>query len=146
MELEPGHVYVIPPDARMAMVDGRVRVDKRPTDGGPHMPIDYFFDSLASAYQQRAIAVVLSGTASDGTRGLEAVKAAGGITFAQDVREAKFEGMPRAAIACARVSWTSYCRGADRRRVDAPRPASPSCWERPDRQNRRAIKIGRPTT
>src|SRR6185312_13240551 len=64
-----------------------------------YTPIDHFFGALAAAYQERAIAIVLSGTASDGAMGLGAVKAAGGITFVQDPNEAKFDSMPRAAMA-----------------------------------------------
>jgi two-component system CheB/CheR fusion protein len=103
MRLEPGHIYVIPADARMAVVDGHLKVGHRPTDRSQYTPIDHFFESLASGYQERAIAVVLSGTASDGAAGLAAVKAAGGLTLVQDPGEAKFDGMPRAAIATGAV-------------------------------------------
>src|SRR4029077_13277984 len=65
---------------------------------GRYLPIDHFFLSLAEHRGNRAIGVVLSGNASDGTLGLKAIKAAGGITFAQDEASAKFPGMPRSAI------------------------------------------------
>ncbi len=103
MRLEPGHIYVIPADARMAVVDGRLKVGHRPTDHSQYTPIDHFFESLARGYQEHAVAVVLSGTASDGAAGLAAVKAAGGVTLVQDPGEAKFDGMPRAAIATGAV-------------------------------------------
>ena len=99
MEIEAGHVYVIPPDAQMGVVDGKLQVGQRPSDRTQYTPIDYFFGTLATFYQERGIAVVLSGTASDGALGLASVKAAGGITFVQDPAEAKFDSMPRAAIA-----------------------------------------------
>ncbi len=99
MEIEPAHVYVIPPDARMGIADGRLQVEERPKDKTQYTPIDYFFKSLAAHFQERAIAIVLSGTASDGALGLAEVKAAGGITFVQEPTEAKFDSMPRAAIA-----------------------------------------------
>ena len=99
MEIEAGHVYVIPPDAQMGVVDGKLQVGQRPNDRTQYTPIDYFFGTLAKFYQERGIAVVLSGTASDGALGLASVKAAGGITFVQDPAEAKFDSMPRAAIA-----------------------------------------------
>ena len=73
MEIEPGHVYVTPPDARMGVVNGKLSVGQRPTDKSQYTPIDYFFGAMASYYQERAIAVVLSGTASDGALGLGAV-------------------------------------------------------------------------
>jgi two-component system CheB/CheR fusion protein len=99
MQIEAGHVYVTPPDAQMGIVNGRLSVGQRPLDSSQYTPIDYFFGALANHYQERAIAVVLSGTASDGAVGLGAVKAAGGITFVQDPTQAKFDGMPRAAVA-----------------------------------------------
>jgi two-component system CheB/CheR fusion protein len=99
MEIEAGHVYVIPPDSQMGVVDGKLQVGQRPTDKSQYKPIDYFFAAMAAFYQERAIAVVLSGTASDGALGLGGVKAAGGITFVQDPTEAKFDSMPRAAMA-----------------------------------------------
>ena len=66
---------------------------------GPHLPVDYFFRSLADDQGPRAIGVVLSGTGTDGTFGLTAIKEAGGITFAQDPATAKYDGMPRSALA-----------------------------------------------
>jgi two-component system CheB/CheR fusion protein len=99
IEIEAGHVYVTPPNARMGVTDGKLRVLQRPSDKSQFTPIDYFFGAMAAHYQERGIAVVLSGTASDGALGLGAVKAAGGITFVQDPTEAKYDGMPRAAIA-----------------------------------------------
>ncbi|HEX4406540.1 MAG TPA: chemotaxis protein CheB [Polyangia bacterium] len=103
MRIEPGHVYVIPPDARMSVIDGKLRVGRRPSDASQYTPLDHFLRSLADVYVERSIAVVLSGTASDGAAGVTAVKAAGGITFAQDPEEAKFDGMPRAAIATGAI-------------------------------------------
>src|SRR6185437_6616827 len=97
-QVEPDHVYIIPPNARMAIQDGMLELSPREEDRGRNMPIDYFFSSLAEARQGRSVGVVLSGAASDGTLGLEAIKGAGGITFAQD-HSAKFDGMPRSAIA-----------------------------------------------
>ncbi|HEX3904461.1 MAG TPA: chemotaxis protein CheB [Polyangia bacterium] len=99
MAIERGHVYVNPPDARMGIADGKLQIRQRPIDKSQYTPIDYFFGMLAAQYQERAIGIVLSGTASDGALGLGAVKAGGGITFVQDPAEAKFDGMPRAAIA-----------------------------------------------
>src|SRR2546426_10869717 len=70
---------------------------------GQHMPIDYFLRSLAQDRGPKAIGVILSGTASNGAQGLEAIKAAGGITFAQDEKSARFAGMPQWAIAAGCV-------------------------------------------
>src|SRR5207249_1054478 len=68
-------------------------------------PIDFFLESLAHAQQSRAIGVILSGTATDGTLGLSAIKAEGGITFAQDEKSAKYDSMPRSAIASGSVDF-----------------------------------------
>ena len=101
--VEPNHVYVIPPDRSMIIGDGALQL--LPREGGAmHRPIDQFFRSLASERRHRAIGVVLSGTATDGTLGLEAIKAEGGITFAQDAT-AQQEGMPRSAIASGCVDF-----------------------------------------
>ena len=74
-------------------------------DGVQHMPIDHFFQSLAEKEGSRSIGVILSGVATDGTLGLAAIKAAGGITFAQDVESAKYDGMPHSAIAAGCVDF-----------------------------------------
>jgi two-component system CheB/CheR fusion protein len=98
---EPDRVYVIPPDRDMVIAKGVLRLVPREA-GGQHRPIDHFFHSLAVDQAHRAIGVVLSGTASDGTLGLREIKAAGGITFAQD-DTAQHQGMPTSAVAAGCV-------------------------------------------
>jgi two-component system CheB/CheR fusion protein len=99
LEIEPNQLYVIPPDAALDIANQTLRVTPRaPTSSGPHMPIDHFLLSLAHERGSRAIGVVLSGAGSDGAAGLDAVKTAGGVTFAQDPATAKFDSMPEAAI------------------------------------------------
>ena len=95
---EANHVYVIPPQSNLGISDGVLHTPPRP-DSGRNMPIDSFLRALAADRGSKALGVVLSGTASDGTLGLQAIKAAGGITFAQEKRTAKFDGMPGSAIA-----------------------------------------------
>ena len=102
MQAAPNRVYVIPPNSNISIHKGVLHVEPRPA-GTPHMPIDYFFRSLAEDQGSRAIGVVLSGTASDGTQGLKAIKAEGGITFAQTPESAKYDGMPRSAISAGCV-------------------------------------------
>ena len=97
-ELQPDHVYVIPANTNLLIKDGVLRLGPRVMVHGQHMPIDNFFRSLAERVGQRAIGVVLSGTAADGTEGCRAIKAAGGLTFAQDEESAKYDSMPRSAI------------------------------------------------
>src|SRR5688572_2873361 len=106
VRLQRDHVYVIPPNAQMVLDGSALHLTPRPGDRTAHTPIDSFFTSLAAAARDHAIAVVLSGTASDGAVGIRDVKAAGGITFAQTPASAKFDGMPRAAIATGVVDVT----------------------------------------
>jgi two-component system CheB/CheR fusion protein len=96
--IEANHVYVIAPRYNLGISAGVLHTPPRPASGC-NMPIDSFLCDLALDRGKQALGVVLSGTASDGTLGLQAIKAAGGITFAQDARTAKFDGMPRSAIA-----------------------------------------------
>jgi two-component system CheB/CheR fusion protein len=95
-QVEPNHIYVIPPDRRMCILNGGLRLVPREERGEPRS-IDYFLHSLAEDQGALAIGVVLSGTATDGTLGLEEIKVAGGITFAQD-DTAQESSMPRSAI------------------------------------------------
>ncbi|MCK8495740.1 PAS domain S-box protein [Spirosoma sp. RP8] len=97
MRVEPNQVYIIPPDQDLEVLDGVLTLKPRESRSSIHMPIDQFFLSLAERQKEGSIAVVLSGAASDGTLGMRAIKAAGGITFAQD-ETARFQSMPRSAI------------------------------------------------
>ena len=101
--VEPDHVYVIPPNTTMELQDGHLRLVTR--ERGLHLPIDIFFRSLAKVQGSRAIGVVLSGNASDGSLGIRAIKAEGGVTFAQDEATARFGGMPRNAMATGAVDY-----------------------------------------
>ncbi len=103
-KVEPNHVYVIPPAQNMVIERGGLRLFRR-KDPGMHHPIDLFFRSLAQEQHERSVGIVLSGTATDGTLGLEEIKAAGGITFAQD-DSAQHDGMPRSAVASGCVDFT----------------------------------------
>ncbi|MFD2572095.1 CheR family methyltransferase [Spirosoma soli] len=97
LRIEPNHLYVIPPDQDMEVIDGALTLLPRQAKSSMHMPIDQFFISLAERQKNSAIGIVLSGVASDGTLGLRAIKVAGGLTFAQD-GSARFQSMPRSAI------------------------------------------------
>jgi two-component system CheB/CheR fusion protein len=96
--LEANRIYVIPPKADLSVFHGTLYLTT-PVVVGPHFPIDHFFRSLADDQGAYAIGVVLSGTGTDGTFGLTAIKAAGGITFVQEPSSAKYDGMPRSALA-----------------------------------------------
>jgi two-component system CheB/CheR fusion protein len=105
MAVEPNRIYVIPPNTNMAILNGALQLMPRTETRGRHMSIDYFFRSLAEDKGSRAVGVVLSGADSDGSMGLQAIKAEGGITFAQEERTAKYDGMPRSAIATGAVDF-----------------------------------------
>ncbi len=97
MAVEPNHVYVIPPNAELTIANRVLRLTPRGQTPGPHMPIDRFLRSLAEECGSRAVGVILSGSGTDGAAGLQALKEAGGVTFAQDPATAEFPSMPRAA-------------------------------------------------
>jgi two-component system, chemotaxis family, CheB/CheR fusion protein len=103
--VEPNHVYVIPPNAKMVLDDGVLQLSPREKIFGKYMPGDAFFVSLAADRGHRSIAVVLSGGDGDGSLGLTAIKAAGGLTFAQCEGTAKFDSMPNAAVATGNVDF-----------------------------------------
>lgn len=98
MRVEPDHVYVIPPNKDLSLLNGALHLFDPVAPRGLRLPIDFFFRSLAQSESDRSIAVVLSGMGSDGTLGLQAVKEKSGIAFVQDPTTAKFDGMPRSAI------------------------------------------------
>ena len=94
----PGTIYVAPPNADITVVKGRFRISRPTNTIGPKPSVDRFFMSLAEDRRDHAIGIVLSGTGSDGAHGVKAIKAAGGISIAQDPKTAKYDSMPRAAI------------------------------------------------
>ncbi len=98
-ELQPDHIYLIPPKKNLTVYGGRLHLADKASNLTLHFPIDIFFNSLAEDRGEQTIAIVLSGTGSDGTRGIRAVKEQGGIIMVQDLNSAKFDGMPSNAIA-----------------------------------------------
>jgi two-component system, chemotaxis family, CheB/CheR fusion protein len=93
MEVMANNVYVIPPNTFMSLVDGHLKLAPRSITSIGNFAVDYFFTALAAIYKNNAVGIILSGTATDGTLGLKAIQAEGGITFAQD-ETAEFSGMP----------------------------------------------------
>ena len=104
MEVEANRVYVIPPGVTMSMAGGMLELSPRTEPRGQHRPIDHFLRTLAEEQGHRSIGVILSGTATDGTLGLQAIKAEGGITFAQD-DTAQHQSMPHSAVAAGCVDF-----------------------------------------
>ncbi|MEO6455125.1 MAG: chemotaxis protein CheB, partial [Ginsengibacter sp.] len=98
VKVKPDHIYVIPANKMLVATDGVLQLSARSAVSRQNLPIDIFFTSLAEVHQAQAIGVVLSGNGADGTEGLKAIKARGGLTFAQDAASAANDSMPRHAI------------------------------------------------
>ncbi len=105
MGIQPDHVYIIPPNRDMALMHGKLHLFEPAAPRGLRLPIDSFFRSLAQDLQERAICIVLSGTGTDGTLGLRAVKGAGGLAIVQDPESAGYDGMPRSALNTGMVDF-----------------------------------------
>ncbi len=98
MILEPNHVYVAPANRDLAILHGTIQLIEPIEAHGFRLPIDFFFKSLSADLGEKAICIILSGMASDGTAGLKAVKSELGMVMVQDPKSAKFDGMPSSAI------------------------------------------------
>ena len=103
MSLEKDAIYLIPPGKSMIVSNHKLLVTEQPTTRGLNLPIDDFLRSLAQDYGSRSIGIILSGTGSDGSRGVRAIQEAGGFVLVQEVESASFDGMPRAAIKTGQV-------------------------------------------
>ncbi|MCX8063065.1 MAG: PAS domain S-box protein, partial [Anaerolineales bacterium] len=98
MEVQANTIYLIPPKKNLTIFHGKLLLSEQDFSKGLNLPIDVFFRSLADDQGDKAIGIILSGTGSDGVRGLRAIKETGGISLVQSVESARFDGMPRAAI------------------------------------------------
>lgn len=98
IKVQANHVYIIPPNHNLTILHGVLNLMPRVETRGYQMAVDFFFQSLAEDQKHNAIGIILSGTAADGTKGLQAIKTEGGLTIVQDPTSAKYDGMPRSAI------------------------------------------------
>ena len=105
MVVQANCAYIIPPNHDMAFLNGALHLLEPSAPRGQRLPIDFFFRSLAQDQHERAIGIVLSGTGSDGTLGVRAIKAEGGMVMAQNPESTEFDGMPRSAIATGLVDY-----------------------------------------
>ena len=105
MKIEPNRVYLNPPDKNVVIINGTLQLLDPVRTGAVNLPIDCFFRSMAEDLGEQAICIILSGTATDGTLGLRTVKGEGGIAMVQDPDSAKYDGMPRSAIATGLVDF-----------------------------------------
>jgi len=103
VRVKPDHVYVVPPNQHLTMMDGEIAVTPNMAIEDRRAPVDIFFRTLAEIYGPRAVAVILSGTGANGSMGLKRVKEFGGAAFVQNPREAEFNEMGRNAIATGLV-------------------------------------------
>ncbi|MBW4541219.1 MAG: chemotaxis protein CheB [Myxacorys chilensis ATA2-1-KO14] len=101
--IEPGRVYIAPPDYHLLLDNGHIRLDRGPRENGHRPAVDVMFRSAAQSYGQRTIGVILSGMLDDGTAGLKLIKAHGGVAIVQDPNEALFDGMVTSAIKNVKV-------------------------------------------
>jgi two-component system CheB/CheR fusion protein len=107
MEVEPNCVYIIPPNADLAILHGKLQVLEPVAPRGLRTPIDLFFRHLAEDQKERAIGIILSGMGSDGTLGVRAIKEQFGMVMVQDPASAKYDGMPRSAINTGIVDYVA---------------------------------------
>ena len=105
MITKPNCVYIIPPNKNMAIINNTLQLFDITSPRGQNMPIDYFFRSLSVDQKHRAVCIVLSGTGSDGTLGLKAIKAEGGIAIAQNPESAEYDDMPTSALSTGLVDY-----------------------------------------
>jgi len=103
--VQPNCAYIIPPNRDMAFLNGTLQLLEPSAQRGLRLPIDFFFRSLAQDRGERAIGIILSGTGSDGTQGLRAIKGEGGLAIAQTPESTEYDGMPRSAIATGLVDY-----------------------------------------
>jgi two-component system CheB/CheR fusion protein len=105
VQVRPNCVYVIQPNCDLALINGRLQVLEPDARRGHRLPIDFFFRSLAQDQRQRAIGILLSGSGSDGTLGVRAIKGEGGMVMVQSPDSAEYDAMPRSAIATGMVDF-----------------------------------------
>jgi len=132
VEIEPGHVYVAAPGSHLAVEGGRLRHRRRDGSGHPPRPVDALFRSLAAEYGERTVAIVLSGSGSDGTLGCREVKGVAGLVLAEDPTHAGHAGMPQAVVDAGLADHVlppaamvdMLCGYAEIRRPAAPQPVA----------------------
>jgi two-component system CheB/CheR fusion protein len=105
MRVQPNCAYIIPPNRDMALLDGSLQLMAPTAPRGQRLPIDYFFRSLAQDQRELAIGIVLSGTGSDGTQGVRAIKGEGGMVMVQSPETTEYDGMPCSALATGLVDY-----------------------------------------
>ena len=104
-KVNPNHVYLNPPGKNVTLFNGCLHLLEPQKTGTINLPIDFFFKSLSEDQGEKAIGIILSGTASDGTMGIRTIKGGGGMAMVQEPETAKYDGMPRSAIGTGLVDF-----------------------------------------
>jgi two-component system CheB/CheR fusion protein len=125
LRMKRNHVYVMPPGGDITLSDGMLILEQRTESAGRHLPIDYFFHSLAKEQGSKAVAIILSGMGHDGSAGIKSIKEQGGTTFAQDEPSAQHRSMPASAIdsGCVDIVTTPRKIATELVRLAQDRPA-----------------------
>ena len=105
MKVAPNHIYILPPNKDMTIMHGALQLISITREQGVHLPIDIFMRSLVKDQGSNAIGIILSGTGTDGTLGIKMIKAESGMVMVQDEKSAKYDGMPKSAIATGVVDY-----------------------------------------
>ncbi len=105
MDTKPNTIYLIPPRKNLSIFHGKLLLEEQVATKTVNLPIDIFLRSLAADQEKNAIGIILSGTGSDGTLGVRAIKESGGMVMVQDEASAKFDGMPRSSINTGLVDY-----------------------------------------
>jgi two-component system, chemotaxis family, CheB/CheR fusion protein len=145
-KLEPNSVYVIPPGKHLSAVDNRLTLTDMDAERGRRVAVDLFFRSLADTHGPHAVAIVLSGADGDGTIGIKRIKERGGLTIAQEPKEADYPSMPQSAIGTGMVDWVlpvaemplrvlDYVRREERLRMPAAADPQAAARARPQRDD-----------
>jgi two-component system, chemotaxis family, CheB/CheR fusion protein len=98
LTIEPGLICIVPPNFDVTTKDGQLRLTPAGIETRPKPSVDLFFQSIAKVYGRRSVGIILSGTGSDGSEGIRAIKENGGVTIVQDSESAKYDGMPKSAF------------------------------------------------
>jgi two-component system CheB/CheR fusion protein len=125
LRMKRNHVYVMPPGGDITLADGMLILERRTENAGRHLPIDYFFHSLAKEQGRKAVAIILSGMGHDGSAGIKSIKEQGGTTLAQDEPSAQHRSMPASAIdsGCVDIVTTPRKIATELVRLAQDRPA-----------------------
>ncbi len=109
--IEMNHIYLIPPAMNLIIENGKMKLLDKPNRRTVNLPIDMFFESIAQNFEENTAAVILSGTGSDGTKGIRKIKEKGGLVLIQNPGEAGFDGMPESAIKTGMIDYVLPAAG-----------------------------------